>query len=88
MLPALRRGEGVILDFAGVELATQSFIHALISEPIRQFGEEIIRKMEFRNAGEEVRALVLTVVEYTLLALESAEDASPDESEPGDRASS
>jgi hypothetical protein len=33
--------------------------------------------MKFKNAGDEIRALVVTVVEYTLLALESAEDAQP-----------
>lgn len=40
----LCRGERVVIDFDGVELATQSFIHALISDPIRQFGEDAIRK--------------------------------------------
>ena len=73
----LCRGERVVIDFDGVELATQSFIHALISDPIRQFGRGRDPEMKFKNAGDEIRALVVTVVEYTLLALESAEDAQP-----------
>ncbi len=32
LTPALEKGEDVTLDFDGVELATQSFIHALISD--------------------------------------------------------
>jgi len=34
ILPALERREEVIIDFDGVNGATQSFIHALISDPI------------------------------------------------------
>ena len=38
IIPSLKKGDDVILDFKNVNGATQSFIHALISEPIRVFG--------------------------------------------------
>jgi hypothetical protein len=35
LAPAMRAGEPVIVDFAGVELSTESFIRALVSDLIR-----------------------------------------------------
>ena len=41
--PAMRAGEEVNLDFAGVELATQSFLHALVSDLVRSSKFDALR---------------------------------------------
>lgn len=73
ILPALGRDERVILDFAHVEIATQSYIHALVSDPIHRYGDRALELIEFRSCTDELRQLILTVVEYTLMAVETAE---------------
>ena len=72
ILPALARNEPVEIDFHAVETATQSFVHALIAEAIRRHGEKAFELLQFKNASAEVRQVVLTVFEYTLLAAETA----------------
>jgi len=37
IVPALDNGQEVILDFENIDSATQSYIHALISDLIRRF---------------------------------------------------
>lgn len=64
IIPALNRGDEVILDFTGVDAATQSFIHALISELLRQHGAQILDKMTFKNCNETVKKIIELVVEY------------------------
>ena len=41
----------VVLDFAGVSGATQSFIHALLSQLIREFGDQIFTRIIFKNCN-------------------------------------
>jgi hypothetical protein len=38
----LTEGDYIILDFDGISLTTQSFIHALISDILRASGEEVL----------------------------------------------
>jgi STAS-like domain of unknown function (DUF4325) len=40
ILPALAQGETITLDFSGVETATQSYVHALIADAIRRYGDD------------------------------------------------
>lgn len=63
--PALRAGAEVGLDFSGVNLTTQSFIHALISGSIREHGPEILDCVIFKGCNDEVRSIVSTVVQYS-----------------------
>lgn len=72
ILPALADGKPVRLDFSKVELATQSYIHALISAAFRQYGEQATRLIAFEHCTPEVQQLVLTVVEYTVLASDTS----------------
>ncbi len=65
IIPALEKKEEVILDFANVTSATQSFIHALISDAIRQFGDEVLDFISFKNCSPIVREIIITVTEYT-----------------------
>ena len=64
ILPALKAQGIVILDFSGVESATQSFIHALISELIREFGIQVLDQILFKGCTESVKKIVSIVVEY------------------------
>lgn len=61
---ALNRGEDVILDFQGIDAATQSFVHALISDLIRNYGSRIIDNISFKSCNETVQKIIGIVVEY------------------------
>ena len=64
IMPALEKGENVILDFTGVDAATQSFIHALISELVRKYKSEVLDKIYFKNCTETVQKIIAIVTEY------------------------
>jgi hypothetical protein len=65
ILPALKKGEQeIILDFVNVTGATQSFVHALISEAIREHGDEVFNKLLFKNCSPAVRQVVNIVADY------------------------
>lgn len=64
IMPAIKEGCEITLDFSSVTGATQSFIHALISDAIRQYGDAALDLIEFRNCNPIVRELVITVTEY------------------------
>lgn len=64
IMPALANHKEVELDFKGVTGTTQSFIHALISEPIRQFRELALDKLEYKNCSDEVKEIIKTVYDY------------------------
>jgi len=66
LLPALERGEDVVLDFDGVTYATQSFVHALIGEALQRHGQTALARLEFRNCSPQMRSLVEFVVDYSL----------------------
>ena len=61
--PALVKGGTAVLDFSGVELATQSFIHALIAAIVRESPSNLER-IEFKECNDSIRSLVEIVVEY------------------------
>ena len=63
--PALRAGEDVSLDFDSVDLATQSFVHALVSAVIRSFGPDVLDRVTFTNCTETIKRVVEIVVEYS-----------------------
>ncbi|MEK6846139.1 MAG: STAS-like domain-containing protein [Nanoarchaeota archaeon] len=64
IIPTLEIDEEVILNFKGVEGATQSFIHALISDVIRRYGAKVLDKISFKECNENVRKIIGMVVEY------------------------
>lgn len=64
IIPALERNEEVVLDFKKVEGATQSFIHALISDVIRRYGPKVLDKISFKDCNENIRKIIGMVVEY------------------------
>ena len=63
ILPCLDENE-VLLDFEKVESATQSFIHALISDIIRKKGINILDRLYFKNCNDTVKKIISIVTEY------------------------
>lgn len=70
IVPALNQGERVVLDFSGVSLATQSFIHALVSDVLRTHGAKVLSSIEFKGCSSGIRGIIETVVQYSLETLE------------------
>ena len=64
VVPALEGNQDVTIDFEKVEAATQSFIHALISDLIRKYGSEVLDRIYFRNCSETVKKMIGIVVDY------------------------
>lgn len=71
IMPTLAGGDTVVLDFSGVSGTTQSFIHALISEPIRRFRDVALEKIHYKNCSDVVKEVIKTVSEYMQESLDS-----------------
>lgn len=71
VLPALEEREHVILDFAAVTYATQSFVHALLGEALKRHGEGALKLMEFKNCSDQLRDIIELVVDYSLGGFEN-----------------
>jgi len=55
---ALNRYDRVTLDFAGVGVATQSFIDEAIGVLILQFGPNVLQRLSFKNCNDDVKAVL------------------------------
>lgn len=65
ILPKLEKGQEAIIDFKDVDGATQSFIHAMISEPIRKYYDKGFENLlVFANANEDVKEIINIVYRY------------------------
>ena len=64
IIPALEKGKEVILDFENIDSATQSFVHALISDVIRKFGNEALDKISFKSCNETIKKIINIVINY------------------------
>lgn len=64
LMPALERGETVILDFSDTKGATQSFVHSLISEAFRKYGEKTLDLVQFKDCNEVIKQIITIVTEY------------------------
>jgi hypothetical protein len=63
--PALAAARTVTVDFSKVPLATQSFLHAMLSATIRNEGAAILDRIVFKACSPAVRNLVKLVCEYS-----------------------
>ena len=64
IIPILNKGKEIIIDFEGVDSATQSFVHALISDLFRLYGNDILDRIQFKSCNETVRGIISIVVGY------------------------
>jgi hypothetical protein len=81
VLPALEANETVKLDFSGVSYATQSFVHALVGEPLKRFGEPVLERLELKNCSSQLRTVIELVVDYSLGGFEFVEPNQDGENE-------
>lgn len=72
---ALTQGQTVVFDFTGVRVATQSFVHALVSDVLRTQGEAILDRITFRGCTKAVQGIIETVVQYSLESIETESSA-------------
>jgi len=64
IMPTLKKGEDIILNFGEVNSATQSFIHALISEVIRKETINVLDRIEFKNCNDTIKKIIGIVTDY------------------------
>ena len=64
IIPALDKGEDVVLSFERVDAVTQSFIHALISDLMRKRGGDVLEHLEFNSCNDTVKKIITIVVDY------------------------
>jgi len=64
IIPALDRNEEIIIDFQRVNGATQSFVHALISEMFRKYGTDVLDRVTFKSCNDTVRQIINIVADY------------------------
>ncbi len=62
--PTLEKEEEVTLNFDKVKSATQSFIHALISDIIRKEGIQVLDRIYFKNCNDTIKKIIEIVIEY------------------------
>lgn len=62
--PSLAKNETVCLDFEGITAATQSFVHALISDLVRKFSDDVYDQLEFKNCSPSVEQIINIVADY------------------------
>ena len=62
--PRVNRGEIICLDFESVNNATQSFVHALISNLLRKYGIDVLDQIEFKNCNETLQTIITIVIDY------------------------
>ncbi len=64
LIPALEKGKKIVIDFEKVEGATQSFVHALISDLIRKYGSEVFDAIKFKDCNETIKGIIQIVADY------------------------
>jgi len=74
ILPELAKNKEVEVDFINVTGVTQSFVHALVAEAIRRYGDSAFDNLVFSNANGVVREIIRTVYHYMQESLGDAEE--------------
>ncbi len=71
IIPALNQGQEVMIDFDQVDAATQSFIHALISDVLRKFGPGALDLVIFKSCNMTIQKIIGIVVDYMQEGMEN-----------------
>ena len=58
IIPELEKGQEVALNFEKIDSVTQSFIHALISDLIRKYGNRVLDRVYFKHCNETVQKII------------------------------
>ena len=70
IMPELKKNNKIILNFKGIDRASQSFIHSLVSDPIRQYGDNALELLLFKNCNDKVKGMIKIVLAYLQDALD------------------
>lgn len=71
IMPALESQKKIIIDFQDVDGATQSFIHALISDGMRKIGAQtFLDVVTFKTCNDNIKAIITIVTDYMQAGLE------------------
>ena len=73
IMPELGKNNKIILNFDRIDRATQSFIHSLISDPIRWYGDNSLELMLFKNCNDKVETMIKIVLGYLQDAIDNKE---------------
>lgn len=73
IMPALEKGNKIILNFEGIDRASQSFIHSLVSDPIRKYGDRALELMLFKKCNDKVKGMIKIVLGYLQDAIDNKE---------------
>lgn len=73
-MPTLSKNNEVVFDFDGVDGATQSFIHALLSDPIREFGDTAFDKLTYLNTNDNIKKIISIVYRYMQESMDGGSD--------------
>jgi len=79
LAPAVDAGETVEVDFRDVAMATQSFLHALLSDVIRRAPDRAFDLMSFKNCSQAVKSTITLVAEYMQDAADVPRERGPAE---------
>ncbi len=70
IIPQIEKQQYVTLDFDWVSNATQSFLHALLSDIIRKKGIDCLDFIEFKNCNQAIQTIITIVIDYMQDSLE------------------
>ena len=76
IMPELEGNNQVVLNFDKIDRASQSFIHSLISDPIRQYGDNVLDSMLFKNCNDKVKEMIKIVLGYLQDAIDNKDGLS------------
>ncbi len=73
IMPELEKNNQVILNFEGIDRASQSFIHSIVSDPVRQYGDRALELMLFKSCNNKVKGMIKIVLGYLQDAIDNKE---------------
>ncbi len=71
IMPELEKKNKVILNFEKIDRASQSFIHSLISDPVRQYGDDVLDILLFKDCNDKVKEMIKIVLGYLQDAIDN-----------------
>ena len=71
IMPELKENNEVILNFDKIDRASQSFIHSLVSDPIREYGDRAVGLLLFKNCNDKVKNMIKIVLGYLQDAIDN-----------------
>ena len=71
IMPELEKENKVILNFDQIDRASQSFIHSLVSDPIRKYGDKAVEMILFKSCNDKVKDMIKIVLGYLQDALDN-----------------